>query len=107
MLKIPCSKEEKKGLENCHKSQSFFNGINLMQAAPGGEKTQTLSTNQSRVSPNISDNTYSLCQQKLLLLFVVFKARQVNISIDWVGLKFIKELVNMAELLKKTSISKT
>lgn len=52
MLKIPCSKEEKKGLENCHKSQSFFNGINLMQA-PGQEKSQTLSTSvadsQSRV----------------------------------------------------------
>ena len=56
MMKIPCSKEEKKkGLENCHKSQSFFNGINLMQVpVPGGDKTQTLSTNmadsQSRVS---------------------------------------------------------
>merc|ERR1719225_2156001 len=53
MLKIPCSKEEKKGLENCHKSQSFFNGINLMQA-PGQEKSQTLSTSvadsQSRLS---------------------------------------------------------
>ena len=56
MMKIPCSKEEKKkGLENCHKSQSFFNGINLMQVpGPGGDKTQTLSTNmadsQSRVN---------------------------------------------------------
>ena len=55
-MKIPCSKEEKKkGLENCHKSQSFFNGINLMQVpGPGGDKTQTLSTDmadsQSRVS---------------------------------------------------------
>ena len=54
MLKIPCSKEEKKGLDNCHKSQSFFNGINLLQTGPGADKTQTLCTNlagsQSRVS---------------------------------------------------------
>ena len=54
MSKSPCFKEEKKSLDTCHKSQSFFNGINLMQV-PGGEKSQTLSTSgvpesQSRVS---------------------------------------------------------
>ena len=44
VFKSPCFKEEKKGLENCHKSQSFFNGINLMPTS-GAEKSQTLSTN--------------------------------------------------------------
>ena len=43
VLKSPCFKEEKKGLENCHKSQSFFTGINLMPTN-GGEKSQTMST---------------------------------------------------------------
>ena len=84
MLKIPCSKEEKKGLENCHKSQSFFNGINLMQAAPGGEKTQTLSTNQSRVSPNISNNNYSLGQKKWPLFFFVLRLEKSHLLIGTV-----------------------
>lgn len=59
VLKSPCFKEEKKGLENCHKSQSFFTGINLMPTN-GGEKSQTMSTtvpdSQTRLSQYILNN---------------------------------------------------
>jgi len=59
VLKSPCFKEEKKGLENCHKSQSFFTGINLMPTN-GGEKTQTMSTtipDSTRLSQYVLNNS--------------------------------------------------
>ena len=57
VLKSPCFKEEKKGLETCHnKSQSFFNGINLMPsvAATGPDKSQTMSTAVTDTTPRVS-----------------------------------------------------
>ena len=63
VLKSPCFKEEKKGLETCHKSQSFFNGINLMPSVStgGAEKSQTMSTavtdTNQRVSSDFSGAT--------------------------------------------------
>ena len=61
MSKSPCFKEEKKSLESCHQSQSFFNGINLMQ---GQVKTQTLSTNIT----NLPDSHSRVSSQHILFL---------------------------------------
>jgi len=58
LLKSPCYKEEKKSLENCSKSQSFFTGINLM-STNGGEKSQTMSTtvtDSARISQYVINN---------------------------------------------------
>ena len=98
MLKIPCSKEEKKGLENCHKSQSFFNGINLMQA-PGQEKSQTLSTSvadsQSRVRYFYVDIKYFYSQY-------TNKQYTAGSGLSW-NLKLIRKIVEL--LLERFSQS--
>ena len=56
VLKSPCFKEEKAGLETCHKSQSFFNGINLMPSVStvGAEKSQTMSTAVTDTNQRVS-----------------------------------------------------
>ena len=82
MLKIPCSNGGKKGLEHCDKSQSFFNGINLMQS-PGGEKSQTLSTNVVQSQSRVSGELIIFCIFNLLSVKTAFISNLHFVVLDW------------------------